>query len=450
MYFKKFPLDPLDPRPLEPSRNEFIMEIVIVGGGPAGFQAALHCRKCWPQKSVVLIEAEGTVGYCRPMLPQFMAGQVEEEKLLYLKPEESPFLKILTGVRVQSLDRKNQTLHLENQEKIAYERLILAPGGRPIIPRIEGLDSLRGIFPVRNLPEAQKIRDWITKDRQIVVLGGGLVGVKTAAYLRVSGFQVSLVEKEEHLLPQALNGNAAGVVEDHFRRIGIRLFLGQTLKYADGEKGFLRAVNLDGNGIPCETLLIAVGSVPHVAFLESSGLLENGQLLVSPALQTRDAKIFAAGDAVTISASEGKKLTPWTWPQAVSQGKLAAENLYPPNPMALKVLTRPNSMNLQGLSIAMLGAQVEGSEEISYGKPAEGSLRQAFLLQGRMAGGALLGDITAAGPLHYLMFNGREAGSEVNKLIKPPLQAIPPNLQNFGKRRKQARFFPAMEDKKQC
>ncbi len=426
------------------------MDIVIVGSGPAGLQAALHCRRCWPQKSVTLIEAEGTVGYCRPMLPQFMAGQVEEERLFYLKPEEDPLLKVQTGVTIQSLDRQSQILHLDNQEKIAYERLILAPGGRPIIPSIDGLDSLQGIFPVRNLPEAKKVREWINQGQQIIVLGGGLVGVKTAAYLRVSGFHISLVEKEDHLLPQALKGHAARLVEDHFQRIGIRLFLGQTLKYVEGENGFLRAVNLDGKGVPCGALLVAVGSVPNVAFLESSGLLEQGKLLVSPALQTCDPKIFAAGDAVTIATSEGKKVTPWTWPQAVSQGKLAAENLYRSNPAALKVLTRPNSMNLQGLSIAMLGAQAEGSEEISYGSPAAGSLRQAFLLNGRMIGGALLGDVSAVGPLHHLIFNGRDAECEVNKLIKPLLQAIPPNPLVYGKRRQRARFRINMEDKKQC
>ena len=107
-------------------------------------------------------------------------------------------------------------------------------------------------------------------------------------------------------------------------------------------------------------------------------------------------------------------------------------------------------MNLQGLSIAMLGAQAEGSEEISYGSPAAGSLRQAFLLNGRMIGGALLGDVSAVGPLHHLIFNGRDAKCEVNKLIKPLLQAIPPNPLVYGKRRKRARFRINMEDKKQC
>ena len=145
------------------------------------------------------------------LLPQFMAGQAKEEKLFLFKPGEDPLLQMKTGAKVQSLDREKQTLQLENGEEIRYERLILAPGGRPIIPRLEGADGLEGVFPVRNLPEAQKVHDWITKDQKIVVLGGGLVGVKTAVYLRTAGFQIAVVEKEDHLLPQALKSRSSRV-----------------------------------------------------------------------------------------------------------------------------------------------------------------------------------------------------------------------------------------------
>lgn len=418
------------------------MDIVIVGGGPAGFHAALQCRRSWPQKSVILIEGEKSVGYCRPLLPQFMTGEAPEEKLYLFKPPEDPFLKVLSGVRVQSLSGEKQALLLENHGKMEYERLILAPGGRPIVPRMEGVGGLEGVFPVRNLPEAQRVRNWITRDQKILVLGGGLVGVKTAVYLRIAGFQTAIVEKEDHLLPQALSSDAAGYVEKHFREMGIDLYLSQTLESGEGENGKVQRARVGGQWLPCNALLLAVGSVPNISFLESSGLLEGGELRVSATLQTKNPRIFAAGDAVTIFTPDGKRCTPWTWPQAVSQGKLAAANLYRSNPLPLKALTRVNSMNLQGLALNMLGAFVGGCEEVSYAPPLEGFLRQAFLRQGRINGGALVGDITGAGPLHHLMIQNRDSISEVRRLIKPSFRLMSPNLSERGTGRRRARLIP--------
>ena len=421
------------------------MDIVIIGSGPAGVQAALQCRQSWPRKSVTLVEGESHVGYCRPLLPQFMAGQAKEEKLFLFKPGEDPLLQMKTGAKVQSLDREKQTLKLENGEEIRYERMTLAPGGRPIIPRLEGADRLEGIFPVRNLPEAQTVRSWITKEQKIIVLGGGLVGVKTAVYLRSAGFQISVVEKEDHLLPQALKGDAAGYVETHFLQMGIDLYLGQTLEAAEGDRGKIKRVRVGGQWIPCDTLLLAIGSTPNISFLESSGLLEGGKLRVSASLQTKDPRIFAAGDAVTIFAADGKKYTPWTWPQAVSQGKLAAANLYRPHPLPLQALTRVNSMNLQGLSLNMLGAFVEGSEEVSYAPQGGGILRQVFLHDGRIIGGALVGDITGAGSMHHLMIRGEDSAQEISRFIKPSFGLMPRGLSDRGLERRRARLIPGEE-----
>jgi NADPH-dependent 2,4-dienoyl-CoA reductase/sulfur reductase-like enzyme len=374
-----------------------------------------------------------------------MAGQAKEEKLFLFKPGEDPLLQVKTGAKVQSLDREKRSLQLENGEEIRYERLILAPGGRPIIPRLQGAGGLEGIFPVRNLPEAQMVRSWITKEQKIIVLGGGLVGVKTAVYLRSAGFQVSVVEKEGHLLPQAVKGDAAGLVETHFRQMGIDLYLSQTLEAAEGDRGKIKRARVGGQWVPCDTLFLAVGSTPNLSFLESSGLLEGGKLRVSSSLQTKDPGIFAAGDAVTIFSADGKKYTPWTWPQAVSQGKLAAANLYRPHPLPLKALTRVNSMNLQGLALNMLGASVEGSEEVSYAFQAGGILRQVFLLDGRIIGGALVGDISGAGPMHHLMINGKDSAQEISRLIEPSFGLMPWGLSDRGLERRRARLIPGEE-----
>jgi NAD(P)H-nitrite reductase large subunit len=99
-------------------------------------------------------------------------------------------------------------------------------------------------------------------------------------------------------------------------------------------------------------------------------------------------------------------------------------------------------MNLQGLSLNMLGAFVEGSEEISYVPQAEGILRQVFLHEGRIIGGALVGDITGAGPIHHLMINGKGSAQEISRFIKPSFGLLPPSLSDQGIQRRRARLIP--------
>jgi nitrite reductase (NADH) large subunit len=417
------------------------MDCLIIGGGVAGFQAAFSSRRDWPEKSVTLIEAEGEAGYYRTLLPPFMAGQLGEEKLFFWQPEEDPLFHVRLGERVLAVNPGRRRVTLGNGEDLRYERLILAPGGRPFLPEVCAKQYCPGMFSVRDLTTARKIKVWIAEHRNVVVLGGGLVGVKTAVYLRLSGLEVSLVEKEGHLLPQALSPAAAAPVEAHLERMGIRLYLASTLNDIDGEKGTLRSVQAGEKRFPCNTLLVAIGSSPDVAFLQDSGLLENGELIVSHTLQTRDQKIFAAGDAVRISAGEGNKVSPWIWPQAVAQGKLAGTNVYESVPRPLRVLTRPNSMNLHGLSLAILGPPVAGAERMCFASPSQGAYRELFLSGGRVVGGALIGDLSAAGPLQTLMASGKEIGLGAADLLRDggKVLSLPPG--DGGARRRRAKYL---------
>jgi len=380
------------------------MNCVVVGGGAAGIQAALSCRRHWPKSSVTLVDREEEVGYYRTLLPQFMVETITEKKLFFFRPQEDPWIRFKPGRSISSIDRARCRVQLSTIETLDYDRLILACGGQAIVPAVCPGTACRGVFPVRGLAGARDARKWLPGHRRVVVLGGGLVGVKTAAHLAHAGFQVTLVERERTVLPLALSADAAFLVARHLQDLGIELVMGASVEDARSEKEQIKAVLAGGRWFECDTLLVAAGSRPDIAFLDDSGLLDEGRLTVSPALQTRDERIFAAGDAIHI---EGRNIhTPWTWPQAVSQGILAGANCFSDSPSPLNDLTRVNAMNLFGLSLAILGPPVPGAERIFSSRPQERVYREFFLLGDRIVGGALVGDVSGAGTIHSHMVSG--------------------------------------------
>ncbi len=404
--------------------SDTLTTCVVVGGGVAGFQAALTCRASRPGKAVTLIDAENETGYYRALLPQFMAGTLEEEKLFFRQGGDDPLLTVRTGVRAKALDRGGRRLLLEDGEALSYDRLILAHGGDPYMPGIIADQTCRGIFPVRDLTTARKTRGWLADHRKVVVLGGSLVGVKTAVHLRQAGFEVSILVRRSHILLRALTPKAAEIVENHLRTMGIRLRLDAALEDIRVQAGAISALKAGGCWLDCDTLLVAAGIVPDRSFLEGSGLLTDGELVVSPTLQTADPRIFAAGDVAVIDAPGGGHISPNTWPQAVSQGQRAAANLYRTAPLPHCDFTRINAMDLHGLALVILGPPVPGVEGISSARPEAGVRRELFLLGGKPAGGALIGDISAAGPFRALMNAGRKVNAEDLELLRPRNQAV--------------------------
>lgn len=394
------------------------MSCIIVGGGMAGFQAALACRAHWPDKAVTIIDAEGETGYYRTLLPQFMTGTLAEERLFFWRETADPLLAVRSGLRVLSLDRANRTLGLSNGERVSYERLVLAQGGEPLLPGQLAGPPAAGIFTLRDLTTARKSKEWLEKHCQVLVFGGSLVGVKMALHLRQAGFEVSMVVRRGHILLRALSAAAAAVVEEHLRDLGIELCLDSPLEDIRIQAGAINGIKAGGRWLPCDTLLVAAGIAPDLEFLQGTGLLAKGELVVSPALQTADPRIFAAGDVAAVNRGRDR-FSPNTWPQAVSQGRLAGENLYRESPLSHRDMTSVNALELHGLPLVILGPPVEGARVVCYENPAQRVRRELFLLGGRLVGGALIGDISAAGTLRALINAGDCVSARDMGLLRP-------------------------------
>lgn len=423
-----------------PSIFNTTKQVVIVGGGAAGINAALACRKHFPENPVTIVDTETEIGYYRPLLPQFMLGRIDADKLFFWRHDHDPLLKVRLNINVASLDREKRLLHLEAGETLAYDRLILTPGGRPLVPPVCTSQSCRlGVFPVRNLTDARAVRRWLPDHRNITILGGGLVGVKTAVQFALAGLQTVLVEKEEHLLPNLLSPPTAHPIADHLRNLGVDIRTHSTVEEirADGQ-GDLKEVRISGKWVMCDTLLVAIGSTPELAFLEGCGLLEGDALVVAPTLQTSDRCVFAAGDAVTIKAGDGTKHTPWTWPQAISQGKLAGANVYRSAPLALTCLNRVNAQNIAGLPLVVLGGRSNEFGAKSDSGHCPRWWREWYQQEGQIIGGALVGDISGAGPLHAKMDTDEIMPGD---LVKPRAMTFSRETWRRLGQKRQVRFF---------
>jgi len=414
--------------------------VVVAGGGAAGINAALACRKHFPEKPVTIVDTEAEIGYYRPLLPQFMLGKIDARKLFFWRQGQDPLLTLRLNADVASIDRDNRLLHLEDGEALAYDRLILAPGGRPLVPPVCTNQSCRlGVFPVRSLADARAVRRWLPGRRNITILGGGLVGVKTAVQFALAGFPTILVEREEQLLPTLLAHKAALPIADHLRSLGVDIRIASTIEDIRGDtEGDLKEVRISGQWSICDTLLVAIGSTPELGFLESSGLLKDGELVVAPTLQTSDRCVFAAGDAVTIRTGDGTTHRPWTWPQAISQGKLAGANVYRSAPLALSTLSRVNAQNIAGLPLVVLGARPDPFCTVSeFGDPPRW-WREWYRRKERIVGGALVGDISGAGPLHAKMATGEIIPHDI---IKPGAAAFSRDTWRHLGQKRTVRFF---------
>jgi NADPH-dependent 2,4-dienoyl-CoA reductase/sulfur reductase-like enzyme/rhodanese-related sulfurtransferase len=305
------------------------MKVIIVGGVAGGASCAARLRRLDEQAEILMVERGPYVSYANCGLPYHIGGVIERESSLLVANEQlfrAQFaIDVRTGCEAIEISPKQKTVKLRDVATgevttHSYGKLVLSPGAVSVRPPLPGID-LPGIFHVRTVPDARKIREWIERgspfltgmDRysgfqtvrprtRAVVVGGGFIGLEMVENLVHRGFDVTLVEMLDQVLPP-VDVEHARVVEGYLKRHGVHLSL------ADGVAGFNQAANgvidvetKSGKIYPADIVILALGVRPDTALAKTADLEigERGGIRVDDQMRTSDPDIFAVGDAVEV------------------------------------------------------------------------------------------------------------------------------------------------------
>ncbi|MEW6658683.1 MAG: FAD-dependent oxidoreductase [Thermodesulfobacteriota bacterium] len=384
------------------------MRYIIIGASAAGLAAAEILRQWDPRGSITLISDEPHPPYSRPLLTYLLSGEVRPDKVWLKGPDyfqEWGFAARL-GERVVRVAAGEQEVRLQSGQALPYDRLLIASGARPRLPGIPGED-LEGVFTLRTLADWQRLESGLQDVREVVVVGAGAVGLKTADALARRGLAVTLLARGGQPLSRLLDATATSLLMDAVKAMGIDLRCHSWPVALGGDAGKVKSLILNnGLELPAQAVLFSVGVTANVEFLEGTGLGDPGGVLVDHCLRSRDPRIYAAGDCCQPHhLLTGEQWPYHIWPAAVAQGRVAGANLAGATRCYPGLLPQ-NSMSLRGFKIISggLGPQDTGDCEVvaELDKP-RGHYRRLVYREGRLVGLTFVGAVADAGIYFQLM-----------------------------------------------
>jgi len=370
-----------------------LSKIVIIGNGPAGNEAASIIRK-HSNRAISMFSKESHPEYSACFLHDFVSGTLDRE-LLFLKNERDYVLEAIDtffGYCVHEINTNEKYVAYEGGKE-HYDKLIIATGNNPIVPKIDGVD-LKGVFTFKTLEDAENIS--VFKAKTVVVVGGGPIGVEVSIALKRRGLNVYLIEKEGRILPGIFEEKFANIVEAELKSEGIEVSTAEEIVEILG-KGKVKAVSLKSNNvIDCDMVVFAMGMIPNTDIARNAGLTlgDLGGIITDENLMTSIPDIYACGDCIELKDTLTKKnVLNALWPNAVMGGKVAGLNAIGisrkyPGPVNLNCI---QVYDLTAVSVGYSDFMLSGlkGRDVREGSMFEGAYRMV-LLNGNLVGMQLI------------------------------------------------------------
>ena len=309
---------------------------LIVGGVAGGASTAARLRRLSEEDQIIMFERDSDVSFSNCCLPYHLSGKVEEAESLVLMHPDKFLAQYNIEARIHSevidIDREKKEVRVKNtltgtEYTENYDKLILSPGAKPIVPPIKGIETVK-IFTVRNVVDIDKLNRYVKEIgiNNISVIGGGFIGVEVAENLREAGNNVTLIEAMAHIM-KPFDYDMAQILHKEMRDKGVNLIVGDKVSSFEKDTVVLES----GKKIETQAVVMAIGVLPETSLAVKAGLEigQTGAIKVDQNYRTNDKNIYAVGDAIEVyHALAGIPISYHLAGPAQKQARQAADHMH--------------------------------------------------------------------------------------------------------------------------
>ena len=363
----------------------------IIGNGTAAVGCIEGIRSVDQDGQITVISKENHKVYSRPLISYLLEGKTDVERMKYRKDDfyESEKCEFLPGTSAVKIDTAGKTVETDKGDNIPFDKVCVATGSSPFVPPFEGLDQVDKKFSFMTLDDALSLKDALTPEAKVLIIGAGLIGLKCAEGIKDLVKEITVCDLADRILSSILDGECAAIMQKHLEENGIKFMLSDSAVKFEKNKAFMKS----GAEVDFDVLVLAIGVRANISLIKDIEGEVNRGIVVNTKMETSVKDIYAVGDcAEGYDSSIGGNRVLAILPNAYMQGFTAGVNMAGGDKEFTNAIPM-NSIGFYGLHI-MTAGNYDGE---CFEEKRDGVLKRFFVKDNKLIGYMLIGETDRAG-----------------------------------------------------